>query len=79
VTNEEALQLIKTALETVCPGSSEDIDTSTDLAAVERLDSLHIMEMLFELENHLGQKIDAIGEDYSDFRVSALIEILTAA
>ena len=76
MTNEEALQLIKAALETVCAGASDDIDASTDLSHVERLDSLHIMEMLFELEIQIGQKIEAIGEDYSDFQVSALIAIL---
>ena len=76
MTNEDAFQLIKAALETVCPGVSSEICIATDLAEIERLDSLHLMEMLFELENQLGKKIDNISDEYSDFRVEALIQIL---
>jgi acyl carrier protein len=76
---EEALELVRNAIEAIRPGSAAQIDTTTDLAEFDQLDSLHLMEFLFELENQLGRKIAAIGEDYADFRVASLIAILKDA
>jgi hypothetical protein len=37
------------------------------------------MTFLFELENDLGSKLEAIDETYDDFRVGALVDIVVQA
>ena len=78
MTNDEALQYIKKAVEDVLPGASESIDASTDLKGDDILDSLDLMNFLFELETAVGGKISAIDESYDDFRVGQLIKLLIA-
>lgn len=78
MTNEEALELIKKSAEAVVPGAAEDIKATTDLKEDDVLDSLDLMNFLFELETEIGGKIASIDESYDDFRVSKLIELLTA-
>jgi acyl carrier protein len=43
------------------------------------LDSLDSMTFLFELENDLNTKLDAIDETYDDFRVGAIVDIVVQA
>ena len=43
------------------------------------LDSLDSMTFLFELENDLGMKLEAIDETYEDFRVGSIVDIVVAA
>ena len=76
--SEEALTLIKKALENVEAGLAEKIHTRTNLVDDDILDSLEVMNFLFELENLHGKNIEEIDEEFSDFRVSKLIEILSS-
>ena len=76
MTKEEALHRINEALEAADSGLSAKIDISSDLAADGNLDSLQLMNFLFELEEALGVKIEEIYEEYEDYRVSSLVDIL---
>lgn len=75
----EALSLIKSALSTVCPDFKGEITEDTDLVNENIIDSLDSMTLLFEIEDKLGKKLTSIGEDYDDFSVGALIDVITAA
>jgi acyl carrier protein len=76
MTKEEALQRINEALEAADSGLSAKIDFNSDLADDGNLDSLQLMNFLFELEEALGVKIEEIYEEYEDYRVSSLVNIL---
>lgn len=78
MTNDEAFGLIKEALEQVSPGSAARVSEDSHLSEDEILDSLDLMNFLFELEHLNGGKIEAIDESYEDFRVSSLIKLLTS-
>lgn len=78
MTENEALELIRSALNEVQEGAGNDVTPETDLVQEDVLDSLDLMNFLFELETANGKKIEAIDENYSDYRVSKLIELLTA-
>lgn len=73
MTEEEALGKIREAINEVSPGAGDDVTMQTDLVADEVLDSLDLMNFLFELETANGSKIEAIDEDYSDFRIASLV------
>lgn len=77
MTDEEALAHIRESINEVSPGAGDDVTAETDLAGDGVLDSLDLMNFLFELENRCG-KIEAIDEDYNDYRVSALVDHLKA-
>lgn len=79
MTRDEALAMIKQALEKTSPGISVNVSEGTHLVDDKILDSLEVMNFLFELEQLRGSQIEAIDETFDDFRVSRLIEILTAA
>lgn len=78
MTRNEALSMIKQALEKTTPGISAGVGEDTHLTGDKILDSLEIMNFLFELEQLNGSRLEAIDETFDDFRVSRLIEILTA-
>jgi acyl carrier protein len=73
---EEAMKRIYDALEAADTGLSAGIDVDTDLTGDGKLDSLQIMNFLFELEEALGVKIEEIYEEYDDYKVSSLVNIL---
>lgn len=79
MTNEEAFEIIQKALEEVEADSSKDVTTDTDLAEDEILDSLDLVSFLYELEVLVGKKIEAITEDYDDFKVSSLVKLVVEA
>lgn len=77
--NDEALVLIKKAIEAVEPGAGENVSVETHLVEDKVLDSLAVMNFLFELENLMGGDIEEIDEEFTDFRVEKIIEILRAS
>lgn len=79
MTHDEALSLIKDALEKTKAGVADKITPDVDLIKDKIIDSLDSMNFLFELEQLHGSQLDAIDETFDDFRVSRLIEILQEA
>lgn len=79
MTRDEALERIKKALDTTVGDNAGDITEATDLVGDGLLDSLDSMTFLFELEQDLGTKLEAIDETYEDFRVGALVDIVVQA
>lgn len=78
MTNDEALAMIKTALNEVSSGAGDKVDMDTHLVEDEVLDSLDVMNFLFELEQAKGAQIEGIDESFEDFRVSRIVELMTA-
>lgn len=79
MTRDEALERIKKALDTTVGDNAGDITEATDLVGDGLLDSLDSMTFLFELEQDLGTKLEAIDETYEDFRVSSIVDIVVQA
>ena len=76
MTREEAYTLIRAALEEVAPEAATKLTEASHLLEDDLLDSLDSMNFLFEIEDRLGRKLKAIDEEFSDFRVSRLLEII---
>lgn len=76
MTDDDALAMIREALNTVTPGSGDKVTAETDLQKDEILDSLDLMNFLFELEQKCGRKLEEIDEEFDDYQVSRLIGIL---
>ena len=79
MTREEALTAITKALTTTVGDVDGTISEGTNLVDEGMLDSLDSMTFLFELENDLGLKLEAIDETYEDFRVGSIVDIIVAA
>jgi acyl carrier protein len=79
MTREEALTAITKALTTTVGDVDGTIGEDTNLVEEGMLDSLDSMTFLFELENDLGMKLEAIDETYEDFRVGSIVDIVVAA
>ena len=79
MTRDEALAVITKALIATVGSVDGDLAEDTNLVDDGLLDSLDSMTFLFELENDLGSKLEAIDETYDDFRVGALIDIVVQA
>ncbi|MCX6412531.1 MAG: phosphopantetheine-binding protein [Actinobacteria bacterium] len=79
MTREEALTAITKALTTTVGDVDGTIGEDTNLVDEGMLDSLDSMTFLFELENDLGMKLEAIDETYEDFRVGSIVDIIVAA
>ncbi len=79
MTREEALTAITKALTTTVGDVDGTIGEDTNLVDEGMLDSLDSMTFLFELENDLGLKLEAIDETYEDFRVGSIVDIIVAA
>ena len=79
MTRDEALAAITKALTATVGDVDAELAESTDLVGDGLLDSLDSMTFLFELENDLGCKLDAIDETYDDFRVGAIVDIVVQA
>lgn len=76
MTSNDALQMIKNALDIVSPGVGETISMETELQKDDVLDSLDLMNFLFELEHLNGSKIEQISETHEDYRVSTIVSFL---
>ena len=79
MTREEALAAITKALTATVGSVDGDVTEETNLVEDGLLDSLDSMTFLFELENDLGTKLEAIDETYEDFRVGAIVDIVVQA
>ena len=79
MTREEALAAITKALSATVCSVDGDVTEETNLVEDGLLDSLDSMTFLFELENDLGSKLEAIDETYDDFRVGAIVDIVVQA
>ena len=75
---EEALNIVLLSLKKATKTEPEGITEATDLIEEEIIDSLDSMTLLFEIEDTLGSKLD-IAEDYYDYKVSSLIDLVIAA
>lgn len=76
MTSQEALAMIQRALETAVPGSSGKVTVSSHLVADGVIDSLDLMAFLYELEKDCGNNLDEITDDFHDYRVTRLVEML---
>jgi acyl carrier protein len=79
MTREEALAAITKALTATVGSVDADVTEETNLVDDGLLDSLDSMTFLFELENDLNTKLDAIDETYEDFRVGSIVDIVVQA
>jgi len=79
MTREEALAAITKALTATVGSVDVDVTEGTNLVDDGLLDSLDSMTFLFELENDLNTKLDAIDETYEDFRVGSIVDIVVQA
>ena len=79
MTREEALAAITKALTATVGTVDGDVTEETNLVDDGMLDSLDSMTFLFELENDLGSKLEAIDETYDDFRVGSIVDIVVQA
>lgn len=74
----EALELILASITKATKTEHTGIDESTDLIEEGIIDSLDSMTILFEIEDGGKIKLD-IDEDYEDFKISSLIDLVVAA
>jgi|TARA_B100001093_G_scaffold279040_1_gene266694 acyl carrier protein len=74
--HDKALEIIKSALDNVQDGLSEKVTAKSDLTKDSILDSLDAMNFLFELQTLLNSSLPEIGDGFSDYRMSTLIEIV---
>ncbi|MEI6689866.1 MAG: hypothetical protein WCN97_10990 [Thermoleophilia bacterium] len=79
MTREEALAAITKALTATVGSVDGEVTEDTNLVEDGLLDSLDSMTFLFELENDLNTKLEAIDETYEDFRVGAIVDIVVQA
>ena len=79
MTRDEALAAITKALTATVGSVDGDVTEDTNLVEDGMLDSLDSMTFLFELENDLDTKLEAIDETYEDFRVGAIVDIVVQA
>ena len=79
MTRDEALAAVTKALAATVGDVTGTITEDTNLVDDGILDSLYSMTFLFELENDLGSKLEAIDETYDDFRVGSLVDIVVQA
>jgi len=76
MTRDESLEHVRGAIQETVTDLPKEITESTDLVGEGILDSLDQMNFLFQLEKRLDTKLASIDEDYEDFRVSALMDIV---
>ena len=79
MTSDEVLEIIKSALVATLPDLDQEITLATDLREEDILDSLDLMNFLFELENALGGQVEKIDETYDDYKVQSLVDIIIEA
>ena len=75
---QEALELVLASLEKATKQTHEGITEDTDLIESEIIDSLDSMTLLFEMEDMAGFSL-GISEDYEDYKVSSLIDLVVNA
>lgn len=75
---DEAFEKVKEALEMTTPGISEKVSMDTHLVEDDILDSLDLMNFMFELEELNGKKIEQIDENFDDYRVSVVVGFMSS-
>jgi acyl carrier protein len=76
MTHQEAFSMIVQALEKAVPGTSSKVTMETHLVGDGIIDSLDLMAFLYELERDCGDSLDEINDDFKDYRVVRLVEML---
>lgn len=76
MTEDATLLLIRDSLNKVVEGTGDAVTPQTDLVGEEIVDSLDLMNFLFEVEQTLGTKLTAVTEDYDDYRVASLMKVI---
>ena len=78
MTRNEAYTMIQKALESIEEGICQkfELNENTHLVKSGVLDSLEIMNFIFELEQLHGNQLTSIDETFDDYRISRLIDIL---
>jgi acyl carrier protein len=76
MTHQEAFAMIVQALEKAVPGSSDKVTIETHLVSDGIIDSLDLMAFLYELEHDCGDSLDEINDEFKDYRVVRLVEML---
>lgn len=79
MTEDQALEMIKAALNATAPDLGDGVAMDTDLSNEDILDSLDRMTFLFELEQLKGSKIEQITDTFEDFRVKTLVSFLCSS
>jgi acyl carrier protein len=78
-TRDAAFDKIKAALDLTSPGLSQKVTMETHLVEEDILDSLDLMNFMFELEELHGSKIEEISETFDDYRVATLVGFMASA
>jgi acyl carrier protein len=78
-TRDAAFDKIKEALDLTSPGLSQKVTMETHLVEEDILDSLDLMNFMFELEELHGSKIEEISETFDDYRVATLVGFMASA
>tara|TARA_A100001388_G_scaffold220706_1_gene171403 strand:+ start:762 stop:1004 length:243 start_codon:yes stop_codon:yes gene_type:complete len=74
----ESVSLIKKALISAEVDIEDySLNEDTDLIEEGILDSLDAMTFLFHLEKEVNEKISEIDDEFDDFRIATLIQILS--
>ena len=74
----ESVSLIKKALISAEVDIEDySLNEDTDLIEEGILDSLDAMTFLFHLEKEVNEKISEIDDEFDDFRITTLIQILS--
>jgi len=76
MSNERAFEILKDCLAKVVNSDISAIGPDTDLIEDGIIDSLDSMSLLFEIEQKIGEKLPEITDDYEDFRVGSLVDIV---
>ena len=76
MTQDQALAMIVEALQKAVPSAENNIHLETHLVKDGIIDSLDSMAFLYELEALFGGRIEEITDEFDDFRVIRLVNIL---
>ena len=76
MTQDEAFMRVIGSLKKVVGDKVTSVTIETHLTEEGILDSLDTMSFLFELEQDLGHKISGIDDDFSDFRVTTIVNLM---
>ena len=78
MTKEQAIELIREALADVLAKKIGPLDAKTNLVTDGVVDSLDLMTFLLQLETRAGKKLKAIDENFTDFRVGTIADMITS-
>lgn len=78
MTQDDALSMIKEAVNIASSGAGDKITIDTHLSEEDILDSLDLMTFLFELEGLYGKSIPGIDEGFEDYKVKTIADLMTS-